>query len=208
MGMCCEKKTMIGWRNVWSMKWRAPGQEVDQTKLGERLWKKTVEHVDWIRRMPWFVVDGESTLGWLMTTMSVSGWMFLLVLPAHPGCPGQIPQSRKTVVCVCVCGDTNLSILISDCKLKRQKITAAWNNNISIPQEQWSSADYQLTCPSASKNEISISAVAKQQTVQSESNEMAQQDNITNYHMSTGMVRRQACNTTQNSSIFSLIPMD
>jgi len=36
-----------------------------------------------------------------MTTMSVSGWMFLLV-PAHPGCPGQIPQSRKTVVCVCV----------------------------------------------------------------------------------------------------------
>ena len=28
--------------------------------------------------------------------------MFLLV-PAHPGCPGQIPQSRKTVVYVCVC---------------------------------------------------------------------------------------------------------
>jgi len=27
--------------------------------------------------------------------------MFLLV-PAHPGCPGQFPQSRKTVVCVCV----------------------------------------------------------------------------------------------------------
>jgi len=28
--------------------------------------------------------------------------MFLLV-PAHLGFPGQIPQSRKTVVCVCVC---------------------------------------------------------------------------------------------------------
>jgi len=28
----------------------------------------------------------------------LSGEMFLLVL-AHPGCPGQIPQSRKTVVC-------------------------------------------------------------------------------------------------------------
>ena len=27
--------------------------------------------------------------------------MFLLV-PAHPGFPGQIPQSRKTVVCVIV----------------------------------------------------------------------------------------------------------
>ena len=25
----------------------------------------------------------------------------LLLVPAHPGCPGQIPQSRKTVVCVC-----------------------------------------------------------------------------------------------------------
>jgi len=46
MGMCCEKKTMIGSRNVWSMKWRVPGQEVDQRKLGDRLWKKTVEHVD------------------------------------------------------------------------------------------------------------------------------------------------------------------
>jgi len=27
--------------------------------------------------------------------------MFLLV-PAHPGFPGQIPQSLKTVVCVCL----------------------------------------------------------------------------------------------------------
>jgi len=27
-------------RNVWSMWWRVPGQEVDQRKLGERLWKK------------------------------------------------------------------------------------------------------------------------------------------------------------------------
>ena len=30
----------------------------------------------------------------------VSGCMFLLV-QAHPGCPRQIPQSRKAVVCVC-----------------------------------------------------------------------------------------------------------
>jgi len=29
------------------------------------------------------------------------GWMFLLV-PAQPGCPGQITQSRKMIVCVCV----------------------------------------------------------------------------------------------------------
>ena len=33
MGMCCEKKTMTGQRSVWSMKWRAPDQEVDQKGL-------------------------------------------------------------------------------------------------------------------------------------------------------------------------------
>jgi len=30
------------------------------------------------------------------------GEMYLQVA-AHPGCPGQGPQSRKMVVCVCVC---------------------------------------------------------------------------------------------------------
>ena len=55
--------------------------------------------VDWIGRMPWIVVDGESRLVWLMTTTSVSGWMFLLI-PAHSGCPGQNPQSHKMLVCV------------------------------------------------------------------------------------------------------------
>ena len=37
-----------------------------------------------------------------MTTTGVSGLMFLLVL-AHPGCPGQNPENRKMVVCVCGC---------------------------------------------------------------------------------------------------------
>jgi len=36
--------------------------------------------------------------------------MFLLV-PAHPGCPGQNPQSRKTVVYVCVFTILQLSVL-------------------------------------------------------------------------------------------------
>jgi len=34
------------WQNVWIMKWRVPGQEVDQRKLVEILWKKTIKHVD------------------------------------------------------------------------------------------------------------------------------------------------------------------
>ena len=29
-------------------------------------------------------------------------WVNVFLVLAHPGCPGQIPQSRKTVVCVCV----------------------------------------------------------------------------------------------------------
>jgi len=63
IGMCCKKKTMIGWRNVWSMKWRVPGQEVDQRKLGEKLWKKTVRHINWTGSIPLTVLDGWSRLG-------------------------------------------------------------------------------------------------------------------------------------------------
>jgi len=32
--------------NDWSMKWRVPDQEVDQRKLGQRLCKKTVMHIN------------------------------------------------------------------------------------------------------------------------------------------------------------------
>jgi len=46
--------------------------------------------------------------------------MFLLV-PAHPGFPGQIPQSRKTVVCVCVNGSTVL-LRIENSKNDRLKV--------------------------------------------------------------------------------------
>jgi len=31
MGMCYKKKTLIGWRNVWNMRWRAPNQEVGKS---------------------------------------------------------------------------------------------------------------------------------------------------------------------------------
>jgi len=39
--------------------------------------------------------------------------MFLLV-PAHPGFPGKIPQSRKTVVCVCDLGLSGSRDVIND----------------------------------------------------------------------------------------------
>jgi len=45
MGMCCDKKTLIGCRNVWNMRWRDPDQEVDQSGCGQRLYKKITKHV-------------------------------------------------------------------------------------------------------------------------------------------------------------------
>jgi len=45
-------------KNVWSMKWRDPDQEVDQRGLGERLYKKIVKHVNWMGRMLQIIVDG------------------------------------------------------------------------------------------------------------------------------------------------------
>jgi len=44
MIICCKKKIVIGRRNVWSMKWRVPDEEVDLRGLEERLSKKTVNH--------------------------------------------------------------------------------------------------------------------------------------------------------------------
>jgi len=37
-----------------------PGQEIDQRKLNERLWKKTVRQVYWTGRTPWIVLHGWS----------------------------------------------------------------------------------------------------------------------------------------------------
>jgi len=58
--VCCKKKTMIGWRNVWSMKWRVSDQEVDRRGLGQRLCNKSVKHVNWTGWMLWIVVGGGS----------------------------------------------------------------------------------------------------------------------------------------------------
>jgi len=58
--MRCKTKTLIGWRNIWNMRWRAPDQEVDQRGYGERLCKKTAKHVIWTGKMLWIMVDGRS----------------------------------------------------------------------------------------------------------------------------------------------------
>jgi len=42
MGICCEGNDLV----KKCMKWRVPDQEVDQTKLGQRLCNKTVRQVN------------------------------------------------------------------------------------------------------------------------------------------------------------------
>ena len=79
------KKT---WREIVEKDCRARGLNTEDAMCRSR-WRKQIGMID----------DHDDC----------SGWMFLLV-PAHPGCPGQIPQSRKTVVCVCV--DFNTSTIM------------------------------------------------------------------------------------------------
>jgi len=46
-GHVLRKQTLIGWRNVWSVRWRASDQEVDQRGVEERLCKMIVKYVKW-----------------------------------------------------------------------------------------------------------------------------------------------------------------
>jgi len=72
MAMCSEKKTLTAWRNIWSMKWRAPNQEKDQRGLGQRLRKKTVKHINWTGRILWIIVDGRS---WWRFMIRIGEWV-------------------------------------------------------------------------------------------------------------------------------------
>ena len=86
-----KEDRLIGWRKLWNMRWRSPVQEVDQTGSGERLWKeecqaRNLNRQDVMDRSRWNKKD------WMMIRM-VGGWVFLLV-PAHPGSPGQRAGKR------------------------------------------------------------------------------------------------------------------
>jgi len=60
-----------------------PGQKI----LEQRLWKKTVRHVDWIGRMPWTVLDGWSRL----ETIDDHDGCEWVNGNGSPGCPRQNP---------------------------------------------------------------------------------------------------------------------
>ena len=97
-----EDNDLVIWRNVWSMKWRVPGQEVDQRKLGERLWKKdcqacglnredVMDRIRWMKQIrddwwPRWVWVGECFFWYRLTRVF----------------PDKI-QSAVKRLCVCVC---------------------------------------------------------------------------------------------------------
>jgi len=56
--------------------------------------------------------------------------IFLLV-PAHPGCPGQFPQSCKTVVCVCVCCN---EIFVTGCNILNHPFVMPQSINVFYSQ--------------------------------------------------------------------------
>jgi len=93
MGMCSEKKTLIGWRGVWNMRWRSPDQEVDQRRHGERLCIKIAKHVTWMGRMLWIIVDARS---WQrLDDDQDGGWVSVSSGTGSPGSPGQRAVKRS-----------------------------------------------------------------------------------------------------------------
>ena len=86
----------IGWRNVWNMRWRAPGQEVDQRGHAQRLCKKIAKHTVWTGKTPWIMVDGRSW--WSLGDDQDGGWMSVSSGSVSPG--WFRTKGRKTVVVV------------------------------------------------------------------------------------------------------------
>ena len=74
-----------------------PGQEVDQRKLGERLWKKNCQARKLNRE------DAMDCNRWRKQIRDRSEWVNVSSGTGSPGLSGQNPESRKTIVLyVCV----------------------------------------------------------------------------------------------------------
>jgi len=99
MGMCCEKKMMIGWRNVWSMKMMVQ----DARGRPKRTWRKVVWEDCQARKMN--KEDAIDRCKWRKMIKHVrwSGWVwvgecFFWYRPTLV-----VPDQRPLNGCVCVC---------------------------------------------------------------------------------------------------------
>jgi len=72
--------------------------------------------------------------------------MFLLV-PAHLGFPRQIPQSRKTVVCVCVSMSKLISSVIGSCAQTIHARRILHSHSMSSPLRLFSTSTDQSSSP-------------------------------------------------------------
>ena len=99
MGMCCEKKMMIGWRNVWSMKLRVQDQEEDQRGPGER---EVVRQDRQARKMN--KEDAIDLSKWRKMIKDVrwSGWIWVGVCFFWYRPTRVVPDQRLLNGCVCV----------------------------------------------------------------------------------------------------------
>jgi len=62
--VCAEKRTQrLGEEMYGCMKWRVPDQEVYERRLGQRLCRKTVRHLNCTERMSWIAVDEKADKG-------------------------------------------------------------------------------------------------------------------------------------------------
>jgi len=81
--------------------------------------EKHARHVNSTERMPWIVIDAGSRYGMIDDHDRMN-------VPAHPGCPVQNPESRKTVsVCVYAwCTTAHAQALQSKCAKQGNHLAA------------------------------------------------------------------------------------
>jgi len=125
------------------MKWRVPGQKVEQRKLGQRWWKKTVKHVDWIGRMPWIVVDEVDRDDWWPRWVWVGECFFWLSRVV-------LDKIQRAVKRLCVCDSDRMWYVFyskTGCNgmgmCCKKKTTIGWRNEVkgarpkSRPKNSW-----------------------------------------------------------------------
>ena len=103
MDICCATKTISRWRNVWSIKWRVPGQEVNQKKLerdsGKGCQARKLNSEDAMDRSGW---RKQIMHDWWPRWVWVSEFFFWYRLTQVV--PDKLQRAVKRLcVCVCVC---------------------------------------------------------------------------------------------------------
>ena len=139
----CEKKMMIGWRNVWSMKLRVQDQEEDQRGPGEVVREdcqaRKMNKVDAIDRCKWRK---------MIEDVRWSGWVWVSV-SSGTGLPGlsRTKAVKRLCVCVCVC-------VCVTCKLTAKN----WDRfrNPTLGNWVWATFTYHLV--TASSNDSAVSS--------------------------------------------------